>query len=165
MAIVQLVVAGESYDSYTSLADAERWIQIARTAQKTSPSTDYSRWAAQTDDVKNARLVRTSRQLDTLLWNESADTRAKRAEIPAIADATAQMAGEDWKLDDSNSPHLLSLSNGGMNFTFPVDPSKHVPDVQWTAQAHGISPTAYQILAPYLRSVKDSGTAIPMSFD
>ena len=165
MAIVQLVVDGESYDSYTTLAAAERWIAIANIAGGRRPADDYTSWTEQTDANKTARLVRTSRQLDSLLWNESADTQVKRGAIQVIADATAQLAGENWTLGVGNAPHLQSLSNGGMSFNFPEEPSKLLPDSQWTAQGHGLSETSYRMLEPYLRPVKDSGTAIPMSFD
>ena len=121
-------------------------------------------WRAMPDDEKLARLARVSRQMDTLMWNALADTREKRGALQAVEDAAVQMVGEDWKLSP-HSAHLPSSgSAGGITITLAPDPRTQSTDAEWTAQAHGLSEASYRLLAPYLRVVKDTGSAVPMSF-
>lgn len=164
MAIIQIQVAGETYDSYASLAEVNRWNSVLF---RTEPGITYPRdhWTKLSDDDKLARMARVSRQMDTLRWNESADTQAKRGEIPAIANAMSQLVGEDWRFSDNSARMPQSISSGGITITPSNDPRTQFLDVELTAQAHGLSDVAYRLLSPYLAPVRDSARATPMSFD
>lgn len=142
-----LTLGGNSYFAYATVASADEYIL---------PDLNFSIWDALTEDQKTARLIQSSRFIDSLEYIDSANTQAERELIPAFSNASIMIA----LLITTGSTSILGntvqeaqnkyLKAGSVETEFFRNTSFYTPTAydNWPKDV-------YLVLKPYLKTLSD----------
>lgn len=112
--MADVTIDGEDYVAYAAVEDADVYAGAASHA---------TTWRAETDDdVKGRALVTSTRTLDRQVWKEGYTTFAEREAVPAIINASIELAfaikdGSEVQSQQTTTERVKSISAGSVSIT------------------------------------------------
>lgn len=158
--MVDLVVGGNTYFSYATIASADNYMLV---------DPNYATWSVLTDDGKARFLIQSTRFLDSMSYIESADTQAERELIDAFEIACIMIAG---LLSSGDTNILGGTANVGSNDakrykagTVEIENFRNFNSFYIGLYSTVFPPNIYRVLKPYLASANSNIPSGANSFD